>query len=83
MPCSNELIFSKTYIGISCLVIILADMDKFLTKFIYDVAAEEPDLDKRANLKLLKLSPDEWKRVQLFIKLLEVRTCLLLSLLGK
>ena len=63
--------------------IILANMDKFLGKFIYDVAAEEPDLDKRANLKLLKLSPEEWKRVQIFIKLLEVRTCLLLPLLRK
>ena len=58
-------------------------MDKFLTKFIYDVAAEEPDLDKRTNLKLLKLSPEEWKRVQIFIKLLEVHTCLLLLLLRK
>ena len=63
--------------------IILANMDKFLGKFIYDVAAEEPDLNKRANLKLLKLSPEEWKRVQIFIKLLEVRTCLLLPLLRK
>ncbi len=43
-------------------------MNKFLAKFIYDVASEEPDLDKRANLKLLKLSPEEWKRVQLFFK---------------
>ena len=61
----------------------MANKDKFLGKFIYDVVAEEPDLDKRTNLKLLKLSPEEWKRVQIFIKLLEVRTCLLLPLLRK
>lgn len=38
-------------------------MFKFLTEFIVEVASEEPDVDKRANLKLLKLSVAEWKRV--------------------
>ena len=57
----------------SCTLVSWLTYGQFFTEFIYEVASEEPDLDKRANIKLLKLSSGEWKRVALFMKLLEVR----------
>ncbi|RDB14951.1 putative AC transposase [Hypsizygus marmoreus] len=45
-------------------------LQKFVDTFVYEIGLEEPDLQKRAKLDALKLTPDEWKRVKKFIDLL-------------
>ena len=49
-----------------------ANMSKFLKQFIFEIAQDEPDLEKRRKLKALVLSEEEWKRVELLMKLLRV-----------
>ena len=46
---------------------------KFLEQFIFEIARDETDQEKRRKLKALVLSNDEWNRVELMMKLLRVR----------
>ena len=48
---------------------------KFLEQFIFEIARDEMDPEKRRKLKALVLSDEEWKRVELLMKLLRVRHC--------
>jgi len=47
---------------------------KFLEQFIFEIARDETDQEKRRKLKALVLSDEEWKRVELLMKLLRVRS---------
>lgn len=45
---------------------------KFIEQFIFEIARDETDQEKRRKLKALVLSDEEWKRVELLMKLLRV-----------
>ena len=46
---------------------------KFIEQFIFEIAWDETNQEKRQKLKALVLSDDKWKRVELLMKLLRVR----------
>ena len=43
-----------------------------MDEFVYEIAREESDLEKRRKIDALKLTEEEWKRVKLFMDLLRV-----------
>jgi hypothetical protein len=45
---------------------------KFVDTFVYELGKKEINLTKRAKIDALKLEPDEWERVKLFVNLLAV-----------
>src|SRR6266436_4161193 len=47
---------------------------KFLEQFIFEIAQDETDQAKRRKLKALILSDEEWKHVELLMKLLCVHS---------
>ena len=50
-----------------------ANESQFVDTFVYEIGREEKDLAKRQKIDDLRLSDDEWARVQLFNDLLAVR----------
>ena len=51
----------------------------FLDDFILEIARKEKDTFKKSKLYDLQLTDEEWSRVQLMIKLLTVRTPILIT----
>lgn len=45
-----------------------------MNEFVYEIGREELDLEKRRKIDALKLTVDEWTRVEKMITLLEVST---------
>ncbi|KAF8957687.1 hypothetical protein BDZ97DRAFT_85576 [Flammula alnicola] len=46
-------------------------LKEFIDQFIFETARDEVDQEKRQKIKALALSDDEWKRVELMMKLLQ------------